>query len=262
MRCPSPPSVTPALEELDRLSAPARERLNQYRVPATSSDQQAGREEESGASATEQQSGGVLLTTDEQDYMRAIHEQPFLNLGQLSNHVGFTKTTTKAVRTALKRKGLIEEFPLTLGDAVGGYATYTVLTEQGYNSIGQTPPAPFKGRRGAAHRFLQHFCHGYLAGKGFTAEIEMNLNGKRADIGYDDSGKLIALEVAAREDNEVINVKRDLQAGFDRVVTLCSTKTLFNTVKRDFKKFLSDQELDRVQIVLLADSEFTKALIG
>lgn len=248
------------VEEADQLSSAAIERLNKLRVAVSSHEEPAGRENESKVSPTEQEQGGISLTTDEQSYLRSIHREPFLNVGQRSALLGFTKDTSNAVKKELRKKSLIEEFALTLGPKVGGTAKYIVLTEEGYRTIEQVPPFPFRGKKGPVHRFLQHFAHSFLVASGFAAEIEMNRSGKFVDVGYKHHGKLLALELATTPDNEVTNVKRDLEAGFDKVVVLCTTRKVFTPVKRDFKKFLSDKERRRVEIVLLANSEYANAL--
>lgn len=252
-----------SVEEVDQLSRSAIERLNQFRVPAPLKIEQVERGEGKGrASAEEQQEqpGGALLTTDEMDYLRSIHQEPFLNTGQREAFLDFTKSTSNAVKKALINKDLIDEAALHLGKTVGGYAKFTVLTEQGYRTIKQAPPFAFQGKKRAEHRFLQHFAHFCLVGQGFKARIEMNRGGKSADVGYEDNGERIALEIATRPDNEVTNAKRDLQAGFHRVIVLCTTRKVLAQVKRDLDKFLSPEELMRVETILLADSQFGKAL--
>jgi len=64
---------------------------------------------------------------------------------------------------------------------------------------------------------------------------------------------LIALEIATTARNEVSNVQKDVDAGFDLVIVLPENETVKKAVERKFNRELSSHYLKRVKIISIPE---------
>ena len=79
------------------------------------------------------------------------------------------------------------------------------------------------GKGGLAHRWFQARIRDHFEGLGHIARIEAYLPNthKGVDVGVWKTREKVAIEVAMTPAHEVENVKKDLAAGWDRVVVAC-----------------------------------------
>ncbi|OVE80184.1 hypothetical protein BVY01_00730 [bacterium I07] len=91
------------------------------------------------------------------------------------------------------------------------------VTDRGMAFLGRQNERPGKG--GPLHRDFQQRVHGQLKAWRLPSTIEAYRNGKAVDVGFEINGKSWAAEVTTTcGKNEVDNLTKDLEAGFDQVV--------------------------------------------
>ena len=62
--------------------------------------------------------------------------------------------------------------------------------------------------------------------------------------------------------NEVVNVKKNLAAGFDRVLVATKNSRVKNAVEEQLGTFLTAEERQRVTVILLSNFSFVREILG
>ncbi len=130
-------------------------------------------------------------------------------------------------------------------------------------TVREAPPAPTRpefvrsppvqteppGKGGKSHRYLQGLVKELGERQGFRATIEGPSSGGQADVVLERSGLRIAFEISVTTptDQEQANVRKCLDAGFDRVaVVLAKSKTVQARFERAVTEGLAPEECERV----------------
>jgi hypothetical protein len=192
------------------------------------------------------------LSEDEQELLRSIHSDPNLTITQRRDALGHSTHKANELKKALLRSGLIEEFTLNLGARFGGTVKLLALTKEGCKAIGKRPDREPTENVSRQHWWWQQQIARFYRAQGYEAEIERQLNGKRADCGFMKDGKTIAVEVGLSVKNEVVNAKRDLEAGFDRVLLACGNARIKKSI----------EQRKNVKLILLPEFSFVHEIFG
>lgn len=150
---------------------------------------------------------------------------------------------------------VLENYLKEYGVHVGGRSGMTVLWRlriKGYDLAG-LPRQPLPGIGDVKHQYLQYRVSQKLRGWGFSPQIEMARCGKHVDVGIDRGNKLVAFEIATSARNEVSNVRKDVDAGFDRVVVLPENERVMNAVRRKFARELEPCYAKHVRVISVPD---------
>lgn len=116
------------------------------------------------------------------------------------------------------------------------------------------PKAPVTlGRGGQQHKYLQHLIKKIAEDKGYRAVIEKQVLGGlgSVDVALERDGATIAIEISVTStaDQEVANIEKCLQAGFDKVVLVCSERKFLTKAEGLIAARLQPEDLARIQFI-------------
>lgn len=103
--------------------------------------------------------------------------------------------------------------------------------------------------------------HGYwvkeikslLRAQGFAVQVERKLGmGKSVDLEARREGKKIAIEVETGKSDVVSNIRKDIEAGYDRIVVVCLEEGLKTKIICQINKLNQDGK-DRITVVNLKE---------
>ena len=125
------------------------------------------------------------------------------------------------VRDRMVREGWIQVRTIKRPD---GMVKVFELTEEGKEKVGRLG---FKVERtwrkgGLEHGYWVQEMAGVLRGQGFAVQVEKGLGkGKSVDLEARREGGKIAVEVETGKSDAISNIRKDLKAGYDRVLVVC-----------------------------------------
>lgn len=116
------------------------------------------------------------------------------------------------------------------------------------------PKAPVTlGRGGQQHKYLQHLIKKIGEDRGYRAVIEKQvLDGLGSvDVALEKGSESIAIEVSVTStaDQEVANIEKCLQAGFGKVVLVCSERKFLTKAEGLIAGRLKREDLARIQFI-------------
>lgn len=130
----------------------------------------------------------------------------------------------------------------------------TLLIEPTKAAFDMFKLTPMYEMPGFMHRFLQEQVRHEMTLRGFTAQVEKNVRGKRIDVLLERDGRTIAIECATTNKHEVINVRKDIfQAGISRVVIIGLDRKVVAAVKKKITRKFSKDVLAKVTVCILAE---------
>ena len=148
------------------------------------------------------------------------------------------------LRQALAEKGLIRLHRVSLGGR-GRVVTLAEVAEEGRRVLDRLEVATTlpPGRGNIEHRYAQQIIYNWCVGKGYPAQIEAERQGARVDVASEWDNLKVAVEfVNEGLDKELVNVQRDLEAGYGRVVLVAVQKEILERL-RDLVMRKLDPEL-------------------
>ena len=251
-------------EELAFLMKPHIEKLKSFTIRYRRLKGAEQKEENKPAKKTEekkQQNKEERLSQEEKEYLESILEKPNLSITQRRDFLGLSTYRNDQAKKALIEQGLVEEFSLNLGHATRGMVKLLELTASGYEALGLKPPPSREFRCSPEHWWFQKQIHNWYVSQGLKAEIEKELNGKRADVAFQKDGNWIAVEVGLTPKNEIFNAKADLEAGFSQVLIGCKNSKVKAAVEQRIHAALNEEQLQRIKLILLSEFSFVKEII-
>jgi len=149
-------------------------------------------------------------------FLNFIARNPLLNCTDVYCSLNWGTSKGNRIKRLALRLNLAVEENVQLARGRGRLMATLCLAEKGYQLLKLEPDA--KGKGGSLHRAYQHVLKKRLAMLGIDATIEHYQNGKNVDLGFSLNGQKWAVEVTLTAgSNELQNLDKDLQAGFDRI---------------------------------------------
>lgn len=201
------------------------------------------------------------LSEAEQEYLGSVLEKPFLTVTGRADQLGLSSYQSNRIKRALVDKGLIAQFAVNLGNRTRGIIKLVELTESGYEALGKIPAKMRPENVSAEHWFWQRCIAQHHSEKGLDVSIEMPLRDVRADVGIIRAGKRIAVEVGITAKNEVANVQRDLDAGFDQVIVAAKNARVLRAIEKRLWAALPSARHHQIKTMLLSEFSFVEQLI-
>jgi hypothetical protein len=248
--------MRPHLEELMSYVVPGSE-VNQSSTAGRNAHHPAADGSDNAAKHQPQQ-----LSVEEIECLESILEKPNLTSTQRRDELGHSTYKFDQLKKQLLAKGLVDELSINFGSATGGICKFLELTERGYAALGKKPKWKRPSGMSAEHFWWQQRIAEFYCRQGFEVEIEMCLNGKRADVGFIKDGMKVAVEVGLTAKNEVVNVQKNLEAGFDHVLVACRDSKVRKAVEENLNRSVDADKLQRVKLILLSDFSFVKEIFG
>ena len=203
----------------------------------------------------------LKLSVKEKEYLFSVDENSQLTTVQRAETNGLSAYMSNRIKSKLVDLGLVEEFSVNLGK--GGNPKFLVLTKEGYRFLGKESPKS-KREVGCSHEhyWWQEGIAINYEKKGYVAEIEKNLNGKKVDVVLGKNGQLIGIEIELTPKNAVNNVKKDLETNaLKKVIVACKNSNVKQAVEKKFEQALGDQQWELIKIILLTDFSFVKDIL-
>lgn len=211
---------------------------------------------------SEQDSKEQKLTHEEIEYLESILKELNLSITSRAEFLGLSSYINDKRKTQLLEKGLIEEFTINLGFETRGVVKFLLLTKNGFEALGKKTEKERPKNCSLEHWWWQNSIYKFYINKGYKGQIEMALGDKHADVGLVKGKVKMAIEVELTPKNSVINVKKDLEVGFDKVLVACKNSKVKKSIEERLQPILSEEDWSKVKIILLSEFSFVKDIIS
>jgi len=151
-----------------------------------------------------------------------------------NSRLGIKPATGNSIKKWALKNGLVREVTLSK-EGRGASIKLLEPTEKLLAQFGLRLDQ-YPGQGSFLHRYFQNHQKGQLQTKGFTAAIEYNLKGKRADVGYETDDGPVAVEVEFSWQGAASNVHKNLAAGFVRVETYAATTDMKRKIEAELAR--------------------------
>jgi hypothetical protein len=101
---------------------------------------------------------------------------------------------------------------------------------------------------GVEHLFWKEKIAEYYKNKGFSVEVEKQINGK-PDIAINTENKLVAVEIETGNSDAVANIQKSLKANFSAIITIATNVEAKEKIMKQFREEGFDKD-DRIKVVL------------
>ena len=104
---------------------------------------------------------------------------------------------------------------------------------------------------GVEHKYWKSIISDYYRKKGFCVSVEEIVNG-RADIIVEKNNNRTAIEIETGNSDAVSNIRKNLKAGFNKVITAATNRAVQDKIKSQIKDDFLDRD-DRISLILVQD---------
>ncbi len=184
------------------------------------------------------------LDKEQLDYLESVATEPFLSIRQRNEHLGLSAWKGGEIKKAVLDADLAREVPVNPGGRGERFILleFTRAGRQLLSDFGIAAPSGY-GRGGIAHQWWVKTIADWLEEQGFSTSIEDESEGARVDLLVSVGRKNLAIEVEMTEGHVLENIRKDLEAGFDVVVTLLDD----SVSAQRFEEALASQSEDAVR---------------
>lgn len=186
-----------------------------------------GRMEGSRAGWSEGRSDG------ERALMADVRDKPGSGVKERYRRLGLSTYQGNRLKGRLREQGLIEEREVRTRT---GRVMLLLLTDRGRAILDGRAGAETKRTGGPEHRFWMERVAERFRREGYEVEAEVPIGGgKTTDLVARKEGKRIAIEVETGQSEVVVNIRKNLEYGFDAVLVLATSEEALKKVRREMK---------------------------
>ena len=169
----------------------------------------------------EQVEAASQLDKEALDYLETIATEPFLSVRQRNDHLSLSAWRGQQIKKTVLEAGLVREVAINPGGR-GERFKLLEFTQTGRQLLSEygIPSPTGHGRGGIAHQWWVKTIADRLREHDLSPAIEDDTQGARVDLFVSARGKKIAVEVEMTDGHAIDNIRKDLEAGFDLVVSL------------------------------------------
>lgn len=207
--------------------------------------------EEDGASKQEIQA----LSKELLDYLEAIAGNPLLSTSERMEALGLSSYKNDRITNDLIENGLVKKVAINPGKGRGSSFTLLELSAQAVDLLASldVQGSTGMGRGGIQHQWWAKEISSWLQDEGATATVEDGSKGARVDVALRTaSGLDLAIEIDL-SGRETENIRKDISAKYNHVVTLVPDKKRIETVRRNVEEEFGRDALAFVTIAQLKD---------
>ncbi|HEX4961394.1 MAG TPA: helix-turn-helix domain-containing protein [Thermoanaerobaculia bacterium] len=155
------------------------------------------------------------------DYLALVAASPFLTVRERNRELGLSAWRGQRLKSVILGRGLAREVAINPGGR-GERFKLLDLTAEGRALLARygVPVATGHGRGGIAHQWWAERIASWLAARGEDSEIEDASSGARVDLTFALGAERVAVEIEMGDGHVAENVRKDLDAGYGRVVCL------------------------------------------
>jgi len=197
-----------------------------------------------------------LIEPDELAFLERAAHHPEDTVTTICSALDLSGSRAVRIRGLLVERDFLVEVDTRLGRK-GRRAKYAIPTLKGYQILGEKPP---KGRGGAIHKHFTEVIARWAVEKGYKVSKEHNIQKGWVDLHLERDGKETAVElsITSTVDRELNNMKKCLEAGYTKVVSLFLDESLLQVFSEFLSKKLVDEERKKVEVGSL--NEFHRVL--
>ena len=174
---------------------------------------------------------------------------PFLNTSGTYELLGFNYRDGNNAKSEAIQKKLLIEHRFHPGWR-GGQTVLLEPSEAAAEMFGM--PSMFQNP-GFIHRYMQQYICKAMSDRGYKATPEKLVKKKRVDVVIEGNKENLAIEIANTEKYELVNIKKDIQAGFDKVFIIGRDRKVIAAVRAKIQASFSEKVASQVIVCNLAE---------
>ena len=193
------------------------------------------------------------MTEIEKNILMDIKNHPGSGVVERYKRLRMSRRKGNRAKQALMKKGHIRQIPIIIKK---GKVVLLELTSTGKIILKRINGHDYDKKRtgGAVHEFWKEEIAKYYEGKGFRVIKEKAVNGgKTVDICVLNEGKRVAVEIETGRSDALWNIQKDIEAGFDEVVSVAVDEEVLARLRTAISKAYSDKK--KVKVVCAKDFE-------
>ena len=187
------------------------------------------------------------LTDEEKSFLEFIHQNPGMFVTQIYSALQLSGYKGDKLKEGLIEKALVVQKETRQG-LRGRLAKILVLTDKGISTLKKLSPP---GKGGEFHKHLQMMFKEQAELFGWKATIEERIpkSLESVDVGLKKNDMHVAIEISStsRVDQEVQNIRKCLEAGYDYVISICTDEKALPFLKKEAKRSFSLKERERIR---------------
>lgn len=188
------------------------------------------------------------------DILKYVLTEKFASLSQLYEKTKIDPGFCRKIVREMESLGMVETVTLSFGKK-GSPTTFLLVKDRGAEYLGAKPQdVRLPGKGSSGHVLTQNIIARRMKEQGRNAVVEHCMNGKSADIAEFKSGETIAYEIETEPNEHVAeNIKRDLEAGFDKVVVVSNNASHQNEIRDKTYRGVDWNAMTKVEFRLLRE---------
>lgn len=184
---------------------------------------------------------------DEIGFLGYISQHPGLFVTQIYKELALSGYKGDRLKLSLIDKGLIIQEETRKGRQ-GRLAKILVLTEKGESILKKLSPS---GKGGDSHKHLQMMLKEQAELYGWKAALEERIprSLESIDVGLTKDDMKVAIEISAtsKPDQEIQNIRKCLDAGYDYVISVSDDEKSLQSIKKEARKSFTAREKERMR---------------
>jgi excisionase family DNA binding protein len=194
--------------------------------------------------------GEADLTPEEMFLLDFISKNPNTFVTNIYKALNLSGYKGDRLKENLIEKGLIVQEETREGRG-GRLAKVLLLTVKGAALLKKAPVA---GKGGDLHKYLQMTIKEQAELLGWKATIEEKIlkSLETVDVGLRKNDILVAVEISStsKADQEIQNIRKCLEAGYDYVISVLSDEKALSSLKKEARKGFHHRERERIRFSL------------
>jgi excisionase family DNA binding protein len=190
------------------------------------------------------------LSPEERVFLEFISGHPGMFVTNIYKAFELSGYKGDKLKESLIEKGLVTQEETREGKG-GRLAKILTVTDKGTFVLKKSP---LGGKGGDLHKYLQMMVKERAELYGWKAKIEEKIPGslETVDVGLSKQDVKVAVEISStsRAGQEIQNIRKCLEAGYDYVICVCSEEKRLSTLKTEAKKSFTLRERERIRFCL------------
>ncbi|OVE78858.1 hypothetical protein BVY01_04290 [bacterium I07] len=190
----------------------------------------------------EMENNKMKLSEEEKRLLKDIWEYPGSGVVERYKRLKMSRRKGNKAKLKLLKIQCIKEIPIITNR---GKVMLLELTKMGWKILKDSDEKLIRRKRsgGAVHEYWKVQIARYYRNKGLKVIKEMPVNGGRtADLCVLNKGKRIAIEIETGKSDSIGNIKKDLKAGFDEVISIAVDEGTYEKLKNTKKRIFTSTE--------------------
>lgn len=187
------------------------------------------------------------LLADEMGFLKFLSDNPAMFVTKVYKSLGLSGYKGDKLKESLIKKGHISQDETREGK-MGRLAKILSLTEEGIQALNAKR---LSGKGGDVHKQLQLMIKEQSELYGWKAKIEERIPGslESVDVGLKKGEVSVAIEISSttKPDQEIQNIRKCLDAGYDYIVCVSSDEKSLALLKTEVKKGFMIKERERIR---------------